>query len=147
MEGEHELINVQNPPPTETHTTPPSQEEKTEPTKQPNTTPTEEVLDHFTEFWEHYPRKQHKQEALKEFTAQIKTTDPRAIIAGAARLATDPNLPEKRFIPMPEKWLHGQRWKDEEPYPFQPTPWNNTDRNTFLDSLTHFPSFQAENDF
>ncbi|WNO28426.1 hypothetical protein SEA_PSONYX_124 [Corynebacterium phage PSonyx] len=143
---EHEKILVQNPPLTETHTTPPLQEKKP-PTPQPNTEPTEEALDHFTEFWEHYPRKQHKQEALKEFAAQIETTDPRAIIAGADRLANDPNLPEKRFIPLPEKWLHGQRWKDEDPYPYQPTPWTDTDRNTFLDSLTHFPSFQAENDF
>lgn len=147
-EGEHELINPQippNEPPTETHTTPPVEDKKPT-TPQPDTKALEEALDLFKEFWEHYPRKQDKQKALKEFAVQIETTDPHTIIAGAEKLASDPNLPEKRWIPYAENWLHDHRWEDE-PHPFQPKPWQNTNPENFFDPLAHFPSFQAENDF
>ncbi len=74
----------------------------------------------FDEFWKIYPRRVGKQAALKAFTKEAKTTDPADIIAGAQRLADDPNLPDKAFIPHPATWLTRAGWLDE-PYPQRET--------------------------
>lgn len=80
------------------------------------TNPQAELGEAFDEFWAAYPRKVGKQKARTKFTAAIKRADPHAIIAGAKRLATDPNLPEKQFIPHPTTWLERDGW-DDEPLP------------------------------
>ena len=74
----------------------------------------------FEKFWDVYPRRVGKQAALKAFTKEAKTTDPADIIAGAQRLADDPNLPDKTFIPHPATWLTRAGWLDE-PYPQRET--------------------------
>lgn len=70
----------------------------------------------FAEFWDTYPRKAGKQAASKKFWAALKRATADQIIAGAKRLATDPNLPEQRFIPHPTTWLERDGW-DDEPLP------------------------------
>lgn len=72
----------------------------------------------FTEFWKHYPRKVGKEDARRAWGRAIKRrkTNPDDIVAGAARYAADPNLPETAFIPHPDRWLNGNRWEnDPEP--------------------------------
>ena len=61
-----------------------------------------------------YPRKVGKPVAEKAFEKAVKRSrDPMVIVAGARRLAEDPNLPEKQFIPHPSTWLNRDGWNDE----------------------------------
>lgn len=70
----------------------------------------------WTTFWEMYPRHVGKQDAKKAFEKAARTVDPETIVDAAARFASDPNLPEKQFIPHPGTWLRQGRW-DDEPLP------------------------------
>jgi len=72
--------------------------------------------DLFEAFWKFYPRKTGKILASKAFTKATKATAPSHIIEGVRRLAVDPNLPEKKFIPHPTTWLARGGW-DDEPFP------------------------------
>ena len=67
----------------------------------------------FDEFWNTYPRKVGKQKARAKYAAAAKRADEETIIAGAQRLATDPNLPERQYIPHPTTWLERDGWEDE----------------------------------
>lgn len=79
-------------------------------------TPTSERPTRFEEFWEHYPRKVGKDKAKTKYVAATKRADEQTIIDGATRLASDPNLPEKKYIPHPTTWLERGSW-DDEPLP------------------------------
>ena len=71
----------------------------------------------FDEFWDAYPRKVGKKKARAKFAAAVKAAgDAQRIIDGAERLACDPNLPDKQFIPHPTTWLERGGW-DDEPLP------------------------------
>lgn len=80
--------------------------------------------DLFNEFWEAYPRKVGKGAALKAFAACLWQANA---VAGARRLANDPNLPEPQYIPHPATWLNREGWSDD-PYP----PRSDKDRNPDL---------------
>jgi hypothetical protein len=68
----------------------------------------------FDTFWAAYPRKVGKATARRAFDAAIRRTgNPTLVIDGARRLATDPNLPEREFIPHPPTWLNRDGWEDE----------------------------------
>ena len=79
--------------------------------------------DAFSEFWSVYPRKVAKADARKAFKTALKQADVDDIIAGARRLRDDPNLPEKKFIPYPGKWLRAEQWEDE-PLPATSDAWS-----------------------
>lgn len=70
----------------------------------------------FAEFWNEYPRKVRKDSARKAFEKAVEKIDAHDLIVAARRLALDPNLPDKEFIPHPATWLNGGGWEDE-PYP------------------------------
>lgn len=72
--------------------------------------------DAFETFYEIYPRKMKPGDAKKAWKAAVKRADPEIIIAGARRLAADPNAPEPNFLPYPATWLRADSWNDE-PYP------------------------------
>lgn len=73
--------------------------------------------DRFDEFWDAYPRKVGKKKARAKFAAAVKAAgDAQSVIDGARRLAADPNLPDKQFIPHPTTWLERGGW-DDEPLP------------------------------
>ena len=78
----------------------------------------------FTEFWDAYPRKVRRDRALKAFASACRRASPAAIIAGAKRLAADPNLPPEQYIPHPATWLNGGGW-DDDPLPAR-TPTRQT---------------------
>lgn len=67
----------------------------------------------FDRFWSAYPRHVGKQRARSKYAAAAKRADEETIIAGAQRLASDPNLPEQQFIPHPSTWLERDGWEDE----------------------------------
>lgn len=73
--------------------------------------------DRFDEFWDAYPRKVGKKKARAKFAAAVKAAgSAQRVIDGALRLAADPNLPEKQFIPHPTTWMERGGW-DDEPLP------------------------------
>lgn len=68
----------------------------------------------FDEFWSIYPRKVGKQTAVSKYKAAVKRAgDEQTVIDGAQRLASDPNLPEQKYIPHPKTWLERDGWEDE----------------------------------
>jgi hypothetical protein len=69
----------------------------------------------FNEFWKAYPRKVERLEAKKAFEKAFKTHG-QSVIDGARRMAEDPNIPPKQFIPYPASWLNAGGW-DNEPFP------------------------------
>lgn len=75
--------------------------------------PSERAASRFPEFWAIYPRKVGKQKALAKYLTAAKRVGEQTIIDGAVRLANDPNLPEKNFIPHPTTWLERDGWEDE----------------------------------
>lgn len=66
----------------------------------------------FDEFWSAYPRKVGKQKARTKFAAATKRASSDAVIAGAQRLAADPNLPPEQYVPHPSTWLERNGWED-----------------------------------
>lgn len=66
------------------------------------------------EFWSIYPRKVGKAAAKRAFFNF--GNQAAVIVEGARRLASDPNLPAKQFVPYPATWLNREGWEDE-PYP------------------------------
>lgn len=79
------------------------------------TLPQGELEAEFSEFWNIYPRKVEKIAARKAFDKAWGLAGEE-VIKGARRLADDPNLPPKQFIPYPASWLNAGGWENE-PYP------------------------------
>lgn len=94
-------------------------------TKEPRTY-AQETETAFENFWQTYPRKTGKAAAKRAFVKALATTARLEIMSGVHRLAADPNLPPKQFIPHPATWLNEGRW-DDEPYPARDT--NQKDDN------------------
>jgi hypothetical protein len=70
----------------------------------------------FDQFWDEYPRKVGKDDARRAYKRACSRTDEQTIVQGARRLANDPNLPEKQYVPHPATWLNRGGW-DDEPLP------------------------------
>ena len=75
------------------------------------------VIESFDEFWDTYPKHLQKGEARKAFFKAVQRVgDADTILEGVRRMAADPNLPVKQFIPYPATWLNRDGW-DDEPFP------------------------------
>lgn len=72
----------------------------------------------FEEFWTAFPRRVGKRIAHRAWLKAVERTSVEEVLAGAQRFATDPNLPEERFIPHPTTWLNRDGWLDT-PMPTQ----------------------------
>lgn len=70
----------------------------------------------FEKFWKLYPKKVEKIDAQKAFLKAITFYGLDEIMAGVIRLAHDPNLPPRQYIPYPASWLNAGAWTNE-PYP------------------------------
>jgi predicted transcriptional regulator len=81
-----------------------------------NNYPQAKLEEAFDSFWAVYPRKVEKLAGMKAFVKATNIVSPQVIIDGAHRLAQDPNLPPKQFVPYPASWLNAGGW-DSEPYP------------------------------
>jgi hypothetical protein len=66
----------------------------------------------FDEFWKNYPKKQDKGLAERSFRKALSFASAEDIIEGAARYASDPNLPEPRYIKNPSTWLNAKAWEN-----------------------------------
>lgn len=78
--------------------------------------PQNEFGEDFEKFWNTYPKKVEKIAARKAFVKAVQQFGLDEVMAGVVRLANDPNLPPKQFIPYPASWLNAGGWTNE-PYP------------------------------
>ena len=68
----------------------------------------------FEDFWNAYPRKIAKKEAMKKFAKAVKDgADPNTIIAGAKTYAASVVGKEPKYVAHPTTWLNQGRWEDE----------------------------------
>lgn len=88
----------------------------------------------FDEFWNLYPKKIDKTQAVRQFRRALQRVKFEDILAGVIRFAQDPNLPEeKRYIKNAATWLNADGWQ-EGPLPErkkpkkQQTDWDAIDR-------------------
>lgn len=77
---------------------------------------------HFESFWELYPKKVEKIDARKAFHKALTEYDAKEVLDGVERLANDPNLPPKQFVPYPASWLRAGGWTNEAYPPREKTP-------------------------
>lgn len=75
----------------------------------------------FDLFWNEYPRKVAKEDALKAFKKHECWKHMEAIIPAVRkhRDSLDWTKEDRRFVPHPATWLNGKRWQDESASPSQ----------------------------
>lgn len=74
------------------------------------------TADLFAEFWNRYPRKQHKQEAWREWCRLVPDAETTDLIARAVETRKQSRLWQEdggRYVPKPDKFLRGRQWEDE----------------------------------
>lgn len=74
------------------------------------------TADLFAEFWDGYPRKQHKQEAWREWCRLAPDAETTDLIARAVETRKQSRLWQEdggRYVPKPDKFLRGRQWEDE----------------------------------
>lgn len=74
------------------------------------------TADLFAKFWNRYPRKQHKQEAWREWCRLAPDAETTDLIARAVETRKQSRLWQEdggRYVPKPDKFLRGRQWEDE----------------------------------
>lgn len=74
------------------------------------------TADLFAKFWNGYPRKQHKQEAWREWCRLAPDAETTDLIARAVETRKQSRLWQEdggRYVPKPDKFLRGRQWEDE----------------------------------
>ena len=134
-------VNVPRPPPVDAPITILIQPDEVEPDKELfiiDEPMTEPVADNgFDTFWANYPRKVGKGQAKKAYEKALKVAYRDEILAGAKRLADDPNLPELTYVKHASTWLAAESWTDE------PFPARNT-QNSKADAIAAMHKAAAE---
>lgn len=69
--------------------------------------------DGFAEFWQAYPRKDARPNALKAWKRLLPPLE--AVLASITRFKSTDQWTKDggKFIPLPASWLNGERWKDQ----------------------------------
>ena len=78
--------------------------------------------DYFSDFWEAYPRKVAKADAVKAFAKLKMTAELMKVVMVGLYRAIDSEAWQRdggKYIPYPASWLNGKRWEDEC---YQPPP-------------------------
>lgn len=79
----------------------------------PDKTRTTPESEHFTAFYEAYPRKMKRPDALKAWKQMGCDALVTEVAAGLQRWRVEWRKSEARFIPYPGSWLRAQGWRDE----------------------------------
>lgn len=67
----------------------------------------------FEMFWAMYPLHQDKRQAFKAYKRARRRASAMVIAAGAQKYASDPNLPEPRYIKHAATWLNADGWAND----------------------------------
>lgn len=81
--------------------------------KSPSDSPVASLPDRFDEFWQTYPRRIGKGQAVKAWRAALKKTDPDTLITAAETFARSMSGKDPQYVPHAATWLNGERWLDE----------------------------------
>jgi hypothetical protein len=80
----------------------------------------------FDEFWQLWPRREGKANAVKSWQKAVRKISELELVEKARAYVTSPTVPAKQFVPHAATWLNGERWNDEivtETY--NPDAWMN----------------------
>jgi hypothetical protein len=82
----------------------------------------------FDEFWQLWPRREGKANAVKAWQKATKKITESDLVEKARAYVTSPTLPQAQFVPHAATWLNGERYNDEpEPPKWNPDAWMNED--------------------
>ena len=82
----------------------------------------------FDEFWQLWPRREGKANAVKAWQKATKKISESELVEKAGAYVTSPTVPDKQFVPHAATWLNGERWNDEpDPVRHDPDAWMNQD--------------------
>jgi hypothetical protein len=82
----------------------------------------------FDEFWQLWPRREGKANAVKAWQKATKKISESDLVEKARAYVTSPTLPQAQFVPHAATWLNGERYNDEpEPVKWNPDAWMNED--------------------
>jgi hypothetical protein len=74
----------------------------------------------FDDFWQLWPRRDHKLKAITAWAKAIKKIPESELLESVRKYVSGPDLPkDKQYIPLAASWLNGERWNDE-PDPVKP---------------------------
>ncbi len=73
----------------------------------------EKLIADFDAWYQAYPKKVGKGDALKAFKAALKKTDLETLISTTKRYATSMQGQDAKYIKNPGPWLRDERWSDE----------------------------------
>ncbi|SNS57530.1 helix-turn-helix domain-containing protein [Rhodococcoides kyotonense] len=85
---------------------------------QPDTAPTpksfskKQIEEHFDVWYQAYPRKVARPDALKAYTKAVKAAGPEKLLAAATALAAEKR--DKQFYPYPATWLNKGHWDSDD---------------------------------
>jgi hypothetical protein len=81
----------------------------------------------FDEFWQLWPRRDHKLKAISAWSKAAKKIPESELLESVRKYVSRSDLPkDKQFIPLASSWLNGERWNDEpEPPKWDPDAWMN----------------------
>lgn len=82
-------------------------------TKKPKPLSKEKPLDEFAIFWQAYPRKEAKADAMKAWVSPKIKIDLAVILKAIEAKKATGDWFETQYIPLPASWLRGARWNDE----------------------------------
>jgi len=84
-----------------------------------------ETIEHFENWWIHYPRKLNKKKAESSYKTALKKTTPEILLT-ALKKQLPTFSPELDFIPHATTWLNQERWNNpvEEKPTFNPNTHN-----------------------
>lgn len=91
------------------------EKDKETPKTSPSSLRDDALPEGFEAFWDEYPRRVGKQDAIKAYRKALKKTDPVTLLAGAMVYRNDPNR-EQEFTAHPATWLNRGGW-DDDPLP------------------------------
>jgi hypothetical protein len=67
----------------------------------------------FDEFWQLWPRREGKANAVKAWQKATKKITESDLLEKARAYVTSPTLPQAQFVPHAATWLNGERYNDE----------------------------------
>lgn len=70
----------------------------------------ETTLNGFDEFWQNYPRRVDKQDAMKAYKKALTKAEPGVLIQGAKAYALDRKGQEVKYTSHAATWLNNERW-------------------------------------
>lgn len=68
---------------------------------------------YFDDFWNLWPRKEGKANAVKAYQKALKKIPEMELLEKVGLYVNSPSRPEVKFVPHAATWLNGERWQDD----------------------------------